>query len=318
MASPGVPTLPTSHSEGMRVPSLGAMGMLPPMQGSPCSSATATVLQEQSPGMIGRMPSFHSIKIGSVAHNDPAELLARARGDLVALPRPDKDEDPAALLLAKAREASGGGGLRRNNSISGISLLPFQSRQLPAPSGLSAPAKALAARGAPALGETTLPLIEQHTQMRLQQQRRQPQGLHLPMAPSAAHVVSPPAQRVAEEPLGMLAGDVGRLPARASEQHAEPATADDLVLPSRSAADPEQGVAPFDFEQAWPAQLTTEWPGDECSGGLVGAGGDDTSAAGRTPHVHIGSLSDVPERGELAGLPGKRAHRGKHQANRGK
>ena len=218
MASPGVPTLPTSHSEGMRVPSLGAMGMLPPMQGSPCSSATATVLQEQSPGMIGRMPSFHSIKIGSVAHNDPAELLARARGDLVALPRPDKDEDPAALLLAKAREASGGGGLRRNNSISGISLLPFQSRQLPAPSGLSAPAKALAARGAPALGETTLPLIEQHTQMRLQQQRRQPQGLHLPMAPSAAHVVSPPAQRVAEEPLGMLAGDVGRLPARASEQ----------------------------------------------------------------------------------------------------
>eukprot|EP00277_Geminigera_cryophila_P028850 CAMPEP_0179474480 /NCGR_PEP_ID=MMETSP0799-20121207/53911_1 /TAXON_ID=46947 /ORGANISM="Geminigera cryophila, Strain CCMP2564" /LENGTH=124 /DNA_ID=CAMNT_0021283535 /DNA_START=128 /DNA_END=498 /DNA_ORIENTATION=+ len=52
---------------------------LPPMHSS-ANTGSADMLHEPgSGGLIGKMPSFHSIKVGSTAHTDPAALLARAR-----------------------------------------------------------------------------------------------------------------------------------------------------------------------------------------------------------------------------------------------
>ena len=160
------------------------------------------------------MPSFHSIKVVSTVLADPAEaLLAKARGTAglgMGVIGSD-DLDPAAALLARARGEAGLGGLPRNSSISGISSLPFQSSmlrfdssqrtgipganhgplglQFGVPSGPVGGAgsafRSIGLSGARTeLGGASLQVIEQHTQMRLQQQQRQPQGLNLPVAGS--------------------------------------------------------------------------------------------------------------------------------------
>ena len=97
------------------------------------SSANATsekCPQEPASGMvICKMPSFSSIK---GAHTDSALMLARARStgsNATPAPMGSGHADPSALL-ARARGEAGMGGLPRNNALSGISLLPFQSGML--------------------------------------------------------------------------------------------------------------------------------------------------------------------------------------------
>jgi hypothetical protein len=150
------------------------------------------------------MPSLQSIKVGSISHTDPTLLLDRVRSaSQSGMPAVGSTafSDPAALL-ARARGEAGMGGLAQRSTLAGISSLPFQSGSLlrfeqgnsgtdtssAAPKAASEVNGCGAARAGggsearPLLGRSALPLIEQHTQMRLQQQQRQPQGLHLPIS----------------------------------------------------------------------------------------------------------------------------------------
>jgi hypothetical protein len=155
-------------------------------------------------GLSGRMPSLQSIKVGSISHTDPTLLLDRVRSaSQSGMPAVGSTafSDPAALL-ARARGEAGMGGLAHRSTLAGVSSLPFQPGSLlrfdqvssgadtssAAPKAASEVNGCVAARAGggsearPLLGRSALPLIEQHTQMRLQQQQRQPQGLHLPIS----------------------------------------------------------------------------------------------------------------------------------------
>jgi hypothetical protein len=105
---------------------------LPPIHSSVSAAATKEVPTELgNQGLIGKMPSFQSVKVGSTAHTDPSSLLARAHNaEAPSATLPHEDPDPAAALLAKARRDAGLGGGSGINSMSGISLLPFKTPSL--------------------------------------------------------------------------------------------------------------------------------------------------------------------------------------------
>ena len=250
-------------------------------------------------GLSGRMPSLQSIKVGSIAHTDPASLLDRVRSaSQSGMPAVGSTAfaDPAALL-ARARGEAGMGGLGHRTTLGGISSLPFQSGSLlrfdqqarggaassasssaPRP-GVAAPEQAQGtgcvgraggasdAEDRPALGRSALPLIEQHTQMRLQQQQRQPQGLHLPIsglgAISAAELPRPIVGR--EESGPVLRPDQANAAEGAGEAAAGATTADEHM------AEADDGGLPAHLGQSADAsrhELAAASQGAEVDGNL--------------------------------------------------
>jgi len=312
-------------------------------------------------GLSGRMPSLHSIKVGSISHTDPTSLLDRVRSaSQSGMPAVGTTgfADPAALL-ARARGEAGMGGLAHRSTLAGISSLPFQSssllrfdpvrsgadtsRVLSAASEVNGSGAARAGGGSdaearPLFGRSALPLIEQHTQMRLQQQQRQPQGLHLPisglgMTPGAGQprpivgrdeggavlrsdqvntVAAADAAAVEDQYASsarMAAGvDDGGLPSHSSQTHSSQsveASRQELATPSQG-AEAESNLAAIEQNQ-W--AHFWEWTTEELNAGLgAGAGvgegrrrDGDEAMTDTTVLAHVGDHVTSPRSGPAGG-----------------